>query len=218
MPTRGWVVSALRLLVPLGAALTLIYTEPYLTRFAASHQGVLPLAMFSLVGAILVTRVRRWLIVTLCFGVALLALRDAAGPVRLPAELDYDYGAILGPLSPVIWGLVALLAGAAGAVEALRPGTVLARRCYFGTAALYLAGHGALGLLARVDVASAVLLVTGIASGVGVFTAGQIVAREEDEAPLEPDIAAMRESQRQRAEALASREWKDAAEKLSKSL
>jgi len=206
----------LRILVPLIGALSAIALEPYLTALAIARPGTLPVAMVTLLGLLLLPRARRLLLVTLCYGVALLAFRDAFRITSPPPLIDYDITEDLFPiLRPIVWGLIAILAGTAGTLEAIEPGRVIARRCYFAAAALYFSGNGLLGLLRVVNWESLALLVTGIGAALGVLFAHRIVAAEKETEVEEDDIRALAELPAKRAAIIASREWQDTSEKFS---
>lgn len=198
--------AILRLILPLTAAYAVIRLEPYLTELVRSRPGVLPVAMFGLVGCLLIPRIRQMMIVTLCFGIMFLALKDAFGNPRLPAAIDY---LLLERLYPLAWGALALLACASGVAEALRPGEVWARRCYFGAAAVYLCGHGLLAFLRYPSVQSAILFTTGLFALAGVFLAARIVSREHEE-EMEEDLRALAVNIERRSMLTAAREWKEA--------
>jgi hypothetical protein len=189
------------------AALAVIRLEPYLTELVKSRPGVLPVAMFGLAGCLLLPRIRQMMIVTLCFGIMFLALQDAFGNPRLPAAIDYR---ILERLYPFAWGTLALLAFASAIAEALRPGDVWARRCYFGAAALYLCGHGLLAFLRYPSVQSVILFTTGLFALAGAFMAARIVSREQEAVEMEEDLRALAVHMERRSRVTAAREWKEA--------
>ena len=197
---------------PIAVALILLRSEQRLTTLAQQRPGIVPVAMVALGAGLLSPRVRRWLIVTLCFGISLLALRDTFRIVPLPPAIDYVW---VEHIYPFGWGLLALLAAVAGSMEALHPGSVLARRFYFGAASLYFSGHGLISFLKVYNWQSMVLFLTGLVALVGVFTAHRIVAAEEASKPEDEDIRALAESSARRAQRLAAREWRDKPEELS---
>jgi len=205
-----WRSPLLRLFGPLAAAYLLIQLEPYLTVWSQRRPGLLVVAMVALLGGMLLPHVRQLLIVTLCFGISLLALQDTFRPVLPPPTLDY---AIVERMYPFAWALLALLAAIAGLMEALKPGSVWARRFYFGAASLYLSGRGLNGLLRYLNWESTVLLVTGIVAGVGVFFAHRIVAAEV-EALGEEMVETQGEHSARRAATVAAREWRDKPEEM----
>lgn len=210
----------IRILLPAAIAALLIYSEPWLTYLAQTRPGVLPVAMVVLLGGLLLGRVRRWLIVTLCYGITLLAARDVILayngiliPPSLPAVIDYvnveAVYSVVRSLHPYGWALLAMLSAVAGTLEAIRPGSVVARRYYFGSAALYFMGHAFFGLVKQPSWESIVLLLIGLVAFAGIFLAHRIVAAEEVADQEDEDIRQMAASLRRRAENLALREWRD---------
>lgn len=210
--TPVWLATTLRILVPALAAGAAVLFDSRFGEFFRSRPGLLPVAMFALMGALLIARWRRWLIVCLCFGVAWMALRDVLGPVRLPPGLDTVRA---DQIYPFAMGLLATLAACAACAEAVRPESVIARRAYFAAAAVYLTTHGVLGLMLGRHWGSWVLLACGACAMVGVFAAHRIVAREEAGPQEDADLAAMRLHMEQRAAVLRQREWKEKPESFS---
>lgn len=197
------------LAIPPAAALAAIHADP-LGAYAARRPGLLALGMFAVAGAMLWPAVRRWLLVVLAYGAALLALegawlRPSGGRLNIPTE---------GPLSllhyayPWAWVTLFVLAATAGTLEAIRPGTVLAKRCLFGAAAVYLLGHGMAGMLDRPNVISLVSIATGIGSLLGALTVHRFGIHHDSDAPLDdvPSAAALAADRRKR---LAQMEWRD---------
>lgn len=206
--------SVARLVGPLALAYALIRCEPWLTGLMRTRPGVLPIAMVALAIGIVIARVRRWLIVTLCYGIGLLALRDLQNLAPLPPQVDYVF---IEQVYPYGWGFLAVIALAAGAAEALYPSSIWARRCYFGAAALYLGGHGLIALLSHPNYNAAILLITGLFAAGGVFYAPQIVAREELDERDDEDLQALREHAAERQKSLARLEWQEPREDPSRS-
>jgi hypothetical protein len=196
--------NILRLVIPLTAAFVVVRFENRLAAFAQDHPGILPVTLVALVAGLLYPAIRRWLIVTLCFGVGMLAMRDAFSVMRVPEQIDYLF---LESLYPYGWGLLALLACTAGAVEALSPGSVWARRCYFGAAFLYFFGHGALSFLRMHNWQSVVLMMSGLCSLYGIFTARRVVATELEMEAEDEDLRALEQQRELRAQRLAACEW-----------
>ncbi len=209
-----WRRPALRLAVPLSIAFVVILLEEPLAAFAQAYPGVLPVAMVSLLACLLMPAARRWLIVTLCFGIGLLAWRDVWRIVPLPPALDY---VIVEQMYPFGWALLALLALTAGVAEALRPGSVWARRCYFAAAAVYFAGHGFVSFFKSPNWQSAIMLATGIIAVFGIFTAQAVVAAEEEMLPEDDDIRALVTDKERRVARLADREWREAPDNVTPS-
>lgn len=206
---RDWKGISVHILVPLGIAYALLKAESTLGQLAKDRPGIVPVAMVALVAGFVLPFARRWLVVTLCFGVGLLALRDTFGEHLLPAQLDFEG---VNRIYPFGWGALAVLAFFAGIGEAVHPGSVWARRCYFGAAALYFLGHGVISFIKIPNWQSAVLAVVGVVALFGVKLADRVVEAEEEYEPLEEDIKAIVERQNERSSRLSSREWVDPSE------
>jgi hypothetical protein len=195
-------------IIPACAALLVVLLEPVFTAWMKGRESVLPLAMLLLLSALLHPRLRHLLIVTLCFGVAFLALRDALHVQLLPPMIDYD---IIDEVRPAALLIVAGLAAIAAVIESLRPGTVWARRCYFGAAALYFTGIGIINYGWHGSWQSVMLCVTGVIALFGCLFAHRIVA---DEAAFEAEEVVNDEAIQQEREAahrkvLRAKEWRD---------
>src|SRR5258708_34468892 len=67
----------LRIALPLSAAYLVLHSEDALGALAQSRPGVVPVGIAALLGGLLVPYVRQWLIVALCFGIGILAVRDS---------------------------------------------------------------------------------------------------------------------------------------------
>jgi hypothetical protein len=207
LPAAGGRLTEL-LLLPLLTWLA-VRQEPALTQLSRTHEAMLPLATMLLLAALLHPRLRHYLVVALCYGVAFLALHDVArvAQVPLPPALNYDWVDMMRPVG--LW-LVAALAAVSGIAESLFPGRVWARRCYFAAAALYFTGVAVMGYAWTHSWQSMVLGITGITAIVGCALAHRIVAAE---AQMEDDVASdemeqqAREAMHQRT--LQSKEWRD---------
>lgn len=196
------------LVAPALLALCVVQLEPAFTAWTQGREAILPLSMLLLLSALLHPRLRRLLIVTLCYGVAFLALRDALHAQRLPPEMDYD---IIAEARPAALILVAGLAAFAAVAETLRPGTTWARRCYFGAAALYFTGIGIINYGWHKSWQSLMLCATGLIALFGCLFAHRIVA-DEIEAETEEtvnDEALQREREAAHRQVLRAKEWRD---------
>jgi len=195
-------------------ALLAVWREPMLTAWAQRHEAVLPLGLFLLLWSLLHSRLRYLLVITLCCGVSFLAFRDVfrtAGQ-PLPPQLDYDFIAASRPAALLVVSALALVAAA---VETIRPGTVWARRCYFGAAALYFMGTGVVNWLFNHSWQSVILALTGITAMFGCLFAHRIVASEQqpDEEDEEvSDTALQQRTQAAHQQALKSKEWRDTSQ------
>jgi len=198
---------------PLVAAFA-VWKEPLLTRLSRSHEAMLPLAIMLLLAALLHPRLRQYLVVTLCYGVGCLALHDEQRLARvpLPAALNYDWVDAMRPIG--LW-LVAGLAAVSGMVETMKPGTVWARRCYFGAAGVYFTGLGFVNYLTFHSWQGVVLSFTGLAAFGGCIMAHRVAAAEAEEAEDPPDDEILQQT-RDTAHhtALRAKEWRDNIESM----
>jgi hypothetical protein len=201
----------LRIVLPLAAAFIVLDSEGALVALAQSRPGIVPVSIAALLGGLLVPYVRQWLIVSLCFGISLLAVKDSFWANARIGTFDYIW---LAHAYKIAWGFLALFAAGAAIVEALKPESIWARRCYFAAAALYFGGHGVTAFLKKPSWEALVLTATGIVAVAGVFFADRIVNSEEENEPEDEDVVAHRERVARRSAALASREWRDPSDKM----
>src|SRR2546425_407462 len=103
-----WIKKLLRIVLPAGAAYYVLQSDTALTAVAHSRPGVVPVAIAALLGGLLVPYVRQWLIVGLCFGIALLAVQDSFWMNDKIHSFDSIWIARIYKLS---WGFLALFAG-----------------------------------------------------------------------------------------------------------
>lgn len=196
------------LLPALIAALS-VWCEPVLTRWAKEREAVLPFVVFLLLAALMHPRLRTLLMTTLCYFVACLAVRDAINNTRtpLPELLNYDF---VYQLRPAALCIVAGLAAVAAFTESLHPGTVWARRCYFGAAALYFIGIGVYTFCWHYSWQALLLTTMGFAALYGCFFAHEIVASEtESEESPESDVVEQQDRETQHLHALRVKEWRE---------
>jgi hypothetical protein len=196
--------------VPAVMAALAVLLEPRLTSWAKGRESVLPLIMFLLLSSLLHPRLRHLLVITLCYGVAFLALRDTTRmrQLVLPDKWDYDF-LDQGRLAALL--LVAALSVTAAVAETIKPGTVWARRCYFGAAGLYFTGLGVINYGWHGSWQSIVLCVTGITALLGCLFAHRIVASEILDAQEEEvnDETLQQEKETQHRRTLRAKEWHD---------
>jgi hypothetical protein len=152
-------------------------------------------------------RLRSVLILTLCYGVAFMAVRDIfrVGSQPLPQAIDYDF---LDHSRPAILLLIAGLSATAAFMETFHPGTVWARRCYFGAAALYFIGLGIIHIGKYGSWKAVLLCVTGVTAIFGCIFAERIVSAEieEEEDDLSDEVVqGLVEAAHQRS--LRAKEW-----------
>lgn len=198
----------LQVSVPATIAGLAVWLEPVLTRWARTREAMLPLIVCLLLACMVHPRLRNLLVTALCFGVTFLALRDIYDPrqLTLPPSLDYQ---TLAELRPLVLGIVAVLSAIAGFGEALVPGTVWARRCYFGSAALYFSGLGFMNFYWHGNWKSVLLCVTGLTALFGCIFADRIVESEQ-EADADKEISdevAQKERELAHLRALRAKEW-----------
>lgn len=186
--------------------------EERLSSLVHDRVAFLPLVMFLIGTSLLHPRLRHMVIITLCYGVAFLALRDSAGSAswRPPFAIDPDLAETL-RLTALL--LVASLAGVAAITETVQPGTVWARRCYFGAAAMYFTGLGVLCFGSKGSWQAVVLCVTGATALFGCLFADRVVASEaeqEDEPEFShTDTALQKLRDDEHLRALRDKEWQD---------
>ncbi len=202
------IASILNKVVPALVALVVVLLEPVLTIWMKGRESVLPLAMLLLLSAMLHPRLRYLLVITLCYGVAFLALRDALRVQPLPPVMDYD---LIEAARPAALCLVAGLATLAAIGETLRPGAVWARRCYFGAAALYFSGIGLINFVWHNSWQSILLCITGVIALFGCLFAHRIVAdeTEEEEEVEESDEIRQQEREAAHMSVLRAKEWRE---------
>lgn len=196
------------LAIPPAVALAALHAD-VLSAYAAKRPGLLALGMFAVAGAMLSPVLRRWLLVVLAYGATMLALQGAwlkPGGSRLPVPQTGPL-ALLPVVYPFAWMVLFVLAAFAGTLEAVRPGTILAKRCLFGAAAVYLLGHGTAGMLERPNTISILSLLVGLGCLVSAFMVhrfrGHGMAPQADDVPTTEALAA------ERRRRLASLEWRD---------
>jgi hypothetical protein len=189
-------------------ALLAVLSEPYLTEWAKGREATLPLIMFGILASLLHPRLRTQLVITLCYGVAFLAIRDAFRldklhlPLQMNAELK-ETGIIIALL------LIAALSIIAAIGETVNPGTVWTRRCYFSAAALYFTGLGINSFGLKGSWQAVMLCVIGLTSLIGCLFAHRIVAVEQEEAREQKisDEAIQKLTEQQHQRTLRDKEW-----------
>ena len=201
-------------------AFVAVALEPALTTWSHDRAAALPLGTFLLLAILLHPQMRHLLMITLCYGVSFLALRDIShlrwSP--LPQPLNYEEWEVLRLLDFI---LVAGLSATAAVFETVRPGTVWARRFYFGAACLYFLGLGIITYFRHTSWQAILLVITGVTAGVGCLFAHKIVAAEAIEAEAEPQQSdEIRQQAREVAHraALQAKEWRDTLTASDRSL
>ncbi len=197
---------------PAVVAALAVALEPWMTVWAKERQAMLPLVLFLLLSSLMHPRLRQLLGVTLCYGVAFLALRDIFRTRQLPMPSDWDYD-FLDQARPVGLFVVAALSVLAAIAETKRPGTVWARRCYFGAAALYFTGLGVINYAWHPSWQAALLCATGVIAGAGCVYAPRIIESEafDLEAAESDDLADQQAREADHQRTLRAKEWHETA-------
>jgi hypothetical protein len=186
----------------------IVFLEPVLTTWVKDREAVLPLTVFVLLSALLHPRLRSQLMLALCYGVAFLALRDSIRDHQLPPDLDYLWVAELRPLAQIA---VAALSATAALAETFYPGTVWARRCYFGAASLYFTGLGITTYFWQASWQSAMFISIGVTALYGCIFAPNFMEmeteEETDDAPT--DVEVQQALDLSHHHALQKKEWRD---------
>jgi len=205
------------LVIPVLVAYAAVANEYSLTDWASRRETALPVGICVLMAALLHPRFRHGLIITLCYGVAFMAIRDIGrvGHMPLPPSINYDF---IDHARPAVLYMVAILSATAALAETFRPGEVWARRCYFGAAALYFTGLGIIHLSKYGSWQAIMLCVTGVTAIFGCVFAHTLVDTEEvveaEEEVLSDEAIQMRVEEAHRR-ALREKEWHDSSETVS---
>ena len=180
--------------------------------WTTSHETAFLLFVFVIVGCLLHVKMRRIVIITLCYGVSCLAARDIFFTLGLPVGLRTG---LYPAMRMLALGTISILTLAAAVCESLYPGTVIARRCYFAGAALYFFGTGYINFIQLHSWQSIMMLITGCSALGAAIYAKVIVESETEEAldlPADSEDLTQIRAQEHHKRVLA-REWKDPAEK-----
>ncbi len=198
-------------IVPALVASICVRNEARLTVWVGSRESVLPLAVIVLLLSVFSKRLRHLLIITLCYGVAFMAIRDISrvGSQPLPQVLNFDF---IDQSRPAILMLVAALSATAAFMETFKPGTVWARRCYFAASALYFLGLGIVHVGKYGSWKAVLLCFTGVTAIFGCIFADRIVSSEaaveaDDAVPelTDMELQELREEAHRRT--LLAKEW-----------
>lgn len=191
-------------------ALVAVYLEPTISAWAKGRTTALPLATLLLLSILLHPRLRYLLMITLCYGVSFLALRDIlhSREVGLPVPLNFVEWEVVKVIDLL---MIAGLSAISAVTETVRPGTVWARRCYFVAAGLYFFGMGLVSYFRISNWQSILLMVTGVTSLVGCLFAHRIVATEAEEEWEDGPTDEMLQQAREAAHhaALQAKEWQE---------
>ena len=203
--------TAARMLPPIIAMLSVLYSRQIMV-WTTSHETAFLLFVFVIVGCLLHVKMRRIVIITLCYGVSCLAARDIFFTLGLPVGLRTG---LYPAMRMLALGTISILTLAAAVCESLYPGTVIARRCYFAGAALYFFGTGYINFIQLHSWQSIMMLITGCSALGAAIYAKVIVESETEEAldlPADSEDLTQIRAQEHHKRVLA-REWKDPAEK-----
>jgi hypothetical protein len=181
-----------------------------LTVWANSHEATLLLILFALVGSLLHPQMRLVVITSLCYGVAFLSARDIFLPLGLTGLRSGFWQHVR--MSALF--IVSLLTLSSAIAESWSPGTVWARRCYFGGAALYFLGTGVINYHFFHSWQSIMMITTGFAAAAGCIYANKIVEMEREDAVESPsnDDRPIESTYTAHVQALEAKEWHDPLE------
>jgi hypothetical protein len=193
------------LIVPACLSLLAVWNENAIAQWVKERDSFLLVAVFAILAALLHPRLQRLLIVTLSYGVAFLALRDIYHLLDLPEPLSRT--PIAAPRA-ILLGLIALLAIVGAIFEALKAGTLTARRIYTGAAALFFIEQGALYLYWQASWQAIVLLTTGVLCGLGCLFAPYIMLSQEPQ-PVQLPQGESEEREILRQKLVQLCEWND---------
>lgn len=210
---------ALSILAPILALVT-VYIEPDLTRWMTERPATLPVILLMLLASLIHPLSRQTLVITLCYGVSFLALRDAFQPKHINVllhpilvqfgNLDYKQNDLLETIVITTLMIIAALAALSAVGETVAPGSTWTRRCYFGAAALYFTGMGTNYLFAKVSMQSVVLALTGITAIAGCLFANHIISgdqAEEEQSDIADDLELLKQREADHLKVILAKEW-----------
>jgi len=197
-------------LAPPAIAFIGVWQGNRLTAWANSHETTLLLILFALVGSLLHPQLRLIVITSLCYGVAFLAARD----IFLPPSLTGLRSGFWQHVRMAALLTVSMLTLISAIAESFLPGTVWARRCYFGGAALYFLGTGVVNYHFFQSWQSIMMIITGFAASAGCIFAEKIVEmeREDAEEALSKEERPIESTHTAHVHALKAKEWHDPLE------
>ncbi len=191
-------------LVPPAGALAAIHVDP-IGNLAVQRPGVIALGVLTVALAMHFNQLRSLLVITLSFGAAVLAARGSFWSQHsVPKEL----ATWLAVLYPAGWYSLLLLGTMAGVLEYLRPGTVMAKRCLFAAAAVFLIGHGTIGVVVDPNLLSVTALIAGLGSLLGAVWCHRLTVAPEEQVP---DVLSSSALAMERRIRLRRTEWVDRA-------
>ena len=209
MPT--WVIRTALAIVAALLAYSAVTLESAL-RSWAHGRPMIPLIMLLVGTTLLNPRLRNQVIVAMCFSVAFLALRDSHHTHLwdVPFTMDRDLANVM-ILAALL--VIAALSVLAAALETLTPGSVWARRLYFGATALYCTGLGIRYYGPHGSLQSVVLCGTGLTAVFACLYAHRIVASYPTDQIQHSmsDEAEQRLRDAEHVRTLRDKEWQDPA-------
>lgn len=201
-----WKMGVLWIAPPI-IALFGVYKENALFSLGKTHEALLPLSVMILLAALLIPRLRRFLLITLCYVMAFLNIIAYNRLIEepLPGSLNYTWALTVRILA--LDGVI-FLALLAAALETIRSGAVWARRCYFLSVGLYFGGMGIREYAWDHSIRGVALCITGLAAVVGAVMARddlEIESETLDDASKQETLLAAHK------QALAAKEWRESS-------
>lgn len=174
----------------------------------ATHQVALPAGIFLLLAAMFVPRLRRFLIVTLCFAVGLFTLRQG-----FSAYLSVSSGAtktvFLDEVCASFLFVVSFLMLFAGIGETFQAEQVWTRRCYLGGASIYFLLQAYVAYSLFGSARSIIFAVAGIAAFGGMIFARRLVEIPGVNPPEDNSLQLSKDAAHRAT--LIAKEWRDCA-------
>lgn len=198
----------LKRILPMLFAAWAVSHESDITLWIERRESALLVGVFLLLSALLHPRLQRGLIVTLSYGVAFLALREAFRVFQYPAPLA---------ASPVAYTRSLLLLTSAvfaitGAIhESLQKRSIVGRRFYTGAGAIYFLDHGITALLWAHSWQSLVFVFSGITCAIGAIFAEKFALMGTIETEARTAVAAETLIEK----TVCRTEWHDTTEELT---
>lgn len=174
----------------------------------AHGRPMLPVIMLLVGTTLLNPWLRTYVIIAMCFGVSFLAIRDSYHIHYWNVPFTMDRSLADAMIRSALL-LIASLSVIAGILETITPGSVWARRIYFGATAVYCTGLGIRYFGAHGSLQSVVLCGTGITALFACVFVHRIVANEADAqfAHLMSDEAEQRLRDDEHLRTLRDKEW-----------
>ncbi len=193
------------------SAFVVVNIEHSLLAWLSTRSSLLPAALVVLLAALIASLLRRFLVITLCFTVSMLTLRDTflVPYMPVPQYLAYSW-------THTVWEIVllgiSLLSLLAGLLELQTPLSLGARRCYFGAASAYFLWQALLMFASYGSIRSVFFAIAGLIALMGAIFAHKF--HETDEpyaASQEEDVQKQKELDEAHRKKLVSNEWKESA-------